>query len=93
MRLLRCFYLVCRLKIRIPKSNVHIAQGLIERRNHERGVDHRMFPTKLAFAYLVLLFGVKMYRVEGRKNIIDKFNNKLSKREVKMLLIGGRTTL
>nr|GEX32878.1 putative RNA-directed DNA polymerase, eukaryota, reverse transcriptase zinc-binding domain protein [Tanacetum cinerariifolium] len=92
IRVLNVFFLTSRLRININKSNVYGIEVL----NEEVEDMARLTGCKLGsfpFTYLGLPIGSNMSRLTHCQGFIDKFNSRLSKWKVKLLSIGGRSTL
>ncbi|GJU30386.1 putative RNA-directed DNA polymerase, eukaryota, reverse transcriptase zinc-binding domain protein [Tanacetum coccineum] len=90
--ILYVFYLVSRLKINIHKSNVYgvsVSDNEILSMANNTGCSPGAFP----FVYLGLPIGTNMNLSINWKNLLDRFDVRLSKWKANLLSIRGRLTL
>ncbi|KAL7604438.1 uncharacterized protein LOC111907881 [Lactuca sativa] len=91
-RILRCFYVSSRLKVKFSKSKVFgVGTSLIEVSHCSAPLGCE--PSSLPFTYLGIPMGENMNLKNDWWPIIEKFHSKLSSWKAKLLSFGGRVTL
>ncbi|GKE38114.1 RNA-directed DNA polymerase, eukaryota, reverse transcriptase zinc-binding domain protein [Tanacetum coccineum] len=92
LRLFFVFFLASGLHINVQKSNVYgvgVLTEEVEDMARATGCSSGSFP----FTYLGLPIGVSMNIINHWQDMLDKFENRLSKWKANLLSIGGRSTL
>ncbi|GKB55422.1 putative RNA-directed DNA polymerase, eukaryota, reverse transcriptase zinc-binding domain protein [Tanacetum coccineum] len=92
LRLFIVFFLASGLHINVQKSNVYgvgVLTEEVEDMARATGCSSGSFP----FTYLGLPIGVSMNMINHWQDMLDKFENRLSKWKANLLSIGGRSTL
>ncbi|GJV17166.1 putative RNA-directed DNA polymerase, eukaryota, reverse transcriptase zinc-binding domain protein [Tanacetum coccineum] len=92
LRVLNVFYLASGLRININKSNVY-GIGVSNEEVEDMAWLTGCMSGSLPFTYLGLPIGSNMSRLNHWQGFIDKFKSRLSEWKVKLLSIGGRSTL